>query len=997
MRRAPLVIAMLMAASCSLAHAEPSAATDYPRSWDAEYTDEIRKHTTRPEFLTELVDHLPKSRRVPSPLEHLGYVPGTPGKLTYAADVHAYMRTLAERSRNVEVVSIGTTEEGREMLLVAIADAATIRRLDRYRDITAQLSDPRAVDTDEARRLIAAGKPMYWLTGGLHSPETGSPEMLMELAYRLAVEDTDTIRKIRRNVITMITPVVEVDGRERMLDTVRWWQQNRQTGLPPLVYWGHHVAHDNNRDAMSFSLDLTKNVLKTWFEWHPQVLHDLHESIPFLYVSTGTGPYNAWLDPVAVDTWRAMSQNEVSELTRRGMPGVWNHGFYDGWAPSYMFYIAHGHNGIGRFYETFGNSTPDTRERRVDDASERAWYRPNPPYPVVDWSLRNNVNYQQSGVITALEWTADHADALLETFYRLGQRAVAKARIEGPAAYVVEAERRGGQVRNLLRLLALQGIEIHRTTQAATIEDHWPPPLKKQRDDDEVGKDEEREGVESEKREKKAGPRKIEVPAGAWVVRMDQPYSRLADMLLDTQFYRADDSRPYDDTGWTLGYAKNVTVHRIVAPAVLDIPMQRVESIRSEPRRPTSTGSAVAVVADADIDLYRLLWKAKVAFSVADAPVPVGDRTLPAGTILVERSSDALLEAADGLAVEIVALPSAPRVAAHPGQLPRVALLHTWVRTQDEGWYRLALESLGIPYEYISTQDVARTPDLREKYDAIVFPPCGCGPDRIMWGLPVGPPIPWEKTELTPNLGAVDATDDIRPGLGLSGIANLRRFVEDGGTLVTVEDTAELAIRYGLARHVDTVQTQKLRAPGTLMRAEVSDGASPIAYGYDETLPVYFSRGPVMRVGMFHQPDEPRERPTGRGGTDDPDVPQGRPFVKPPGPDEVPPHERGWRPLDGDITARLQTYLPAVEHRPRVVLRYAEKPKDVWLSGMLGGADEIASKAAVVDAPLGKGHVILFGINPMWRQQTQGTFALVLNALIHGKALDTGWPPEDSS
>jgi len=473
---------------------------------------------------------------------------------------------------------------------------------------------------------------------------------------------------------------------------------------------------------------------------------------------------------------------------------------------------------------------------------------------------------------------------------------------------------------------------------------------------------------------------------------MDQPYSRLADMLLDTQYYRVDDPRPYDDTGWTLGYAKNVTVHRVVNPAILDVEMERVTDF-GRASAPAAGEGPMALLAEADIDLYRWLWRAKADFRVAEASFKEGERELPAGTVLIERQTPEMRKAEEGLAVQVVPLAAMPQVASHEGKLPRIALLHTWYRTQDEGWYRLALESLGIPYEYLSTQAVAGQPNLRDHYDAILFPPCGCDADDMMWGLPPGEPIPWKKSDLTPNLGGLDETEDVRPGLGLEGLANLRAFVSEGGTLVTAEDTTELAIQYGLARWVETIRTQKLRAPGTLLRAEVTDKTSPVAYGYDETVPVYYAGGPVMRVGLFREPDEPRQRPTGRGGKDDPDVPQGRAFVETPVGADLPPQEQGWVPIDGDVTARLKTAQPAVADRPRIVLRFAKKASDLWLSGMLGGGEEIAGQAAVVDAPLGKGHVVLFGINPMWRQQTQGTFALVLNALVHGQSLSTGWPP----
>src|SRR5262249_19738243 len=150
---------------------------------DQEYTKKIREYTTDPMFLTELVDHLPASSQVPSPQKFLGYVAGAPGRLTYAKDVHRYFRELAKASPPVKVWSMGQSEEGREMILVALSDEANLASLDHFKTITARLADPRRTAPEEARGLIAEGKAIYWLTGAMHSPETGSPEMLMELGY----------------------------------------------------------------------------------------------------------------------------------------------------------------------------------------------------------------------------------------------------------------------------------------------------------------------------------------------------------------------------------------------------------------------------------------------------------------------------------------------------------------------------------------------------------------------------------------------------------------------------------------------------------------------------------------------------------------------------------------------------------------------------------------------------------------------------------------------
>ncbi|HET7711074.1 MAG TPA: M14 family zinc carboxypeptidase, partial [Thermoanaerobaculia bacterium] len=443
---------------------------------DDEYTRQIRAATTGPQFTTELVDHLPASTAVPTPLKFHGYIAGAEGRLTYAEDVHRYMRAVAAATPRVKVFSIGKSEEGREMILVAVSSEANLASLDRYKEITRRLSDPRSLHEAEARALIDEGKPFYYATGAMHSPETGSPEMLMELVYRLAVEETPFIQSIRDNVITLITPVLEVDGRNRQVDLWHYREKNPSLPTPSLIYWGHHVAHDNNRDQIGLALNMSRNVLRTYFEYRPQLVHDLHESVPFLYISTGTGPYNPALDPIMIDEWHRMAYNEVDQMTRRGVPGVWTHGFYDGWAPNYMFWVGMGRNTIGRFYETFGNRWPTTENRVVRGASDRTWFRTNPALPQVRWSLRNNINYQQSALLFALNDVAQRRGHFLEQFWLLGKRAVAKPSQEGPAAWVFDgAQKRQGQLHDLMTLLRTHGIEVHVADKAFSITPDWPP------------------------------------------------------------------------------------------------------------------------------------------------------------------------------------------------------------------------------------------------------------------------------------------------------------------------------------------------------------------------------------------------------------------------------------------------------------------------------------------------------------------------------------------
>src|ERR1051326_4745413 len=313
----------------------PRPARDPNQPIDEEYSQKIQQYTTEKFFNSPLTDYLPASKTVPTPKAVLGDIAGAPGRLPYAEEVYDYMRRLEKAApQRVKVLSIGKTEEGREMIAVAIASDAIMAKLEENRQRLEKLGDPRMINMDDAaaEALVLQTTPIYYITGTIHSPQTGAPTALLELAYRLVVDDHEYIKSIRNNLITLITPVIEVDGRDKMVDVYKWHLAHPGQQWPSLVYWGKYVAHDNNRDAMGVTLKLTENVLNAHNYWHPQVLHDLHESVPYLYDNTiGDGPYNAWIDPILADEWEMVGWNNVSEMTNFGMPGVFTHGTFDTW------------------------------------------------------------------------------------------------------------------------------------------------------------------------------------------------------------------------------------------------------------------------------------------------------------------------------------------------------------------------------------------------------------------------------------------------------------------------------------------------------------------------------------------------------------------------------------------------------------------------------------------------------------------------------------------
>jgi hypothetical protein len=968
---------------------------------NADYAKKIKEYTTEPYFITELVDHLPASSCVPSPDQALHHIVGAPDVLDYTRDINAYMRLLAEKSPRVKVFSIGKSEEDREMLVVAVSDEANLAKLDRYREITRRLADPRGLSEADAQKLIAEGKPIYWADGSIHSPETGSPEMLMELAYRLAVEDTPFIQKIRRDSIVMITPIVEVDGHDRVVDLYMHRKKHPEDPPYPLTWWGHYVAHDNNRDSMGMSLALSRNMLKTFLDWHPTVMHDLHESVPYLYIMTGTGPYNAWLDPIVISEWQEMAYHEIEEMTKRGVIGVWTHGFYDGWAPNYLLSIANNHNSIGRFYETFGNGGADTRMRTLQpNDTSRDWYRPNPPLPKVKWSARNNINMQESAILFGMNNVAANGQKFLNNFYLKSRRAVEKARTEGPAAWVFPADdSRPGEQAGLLNLLEMQGVEVQRTSKefrlpaAAGAADSDKAPGRR--------RGESSENAAADKKPADAEKKETVFPAGSYVVRMDQPYSRLADAVLDTQYYNPRDPRSYDDTGWTLGALRNVKAVRVTDAAILDVPMEKVSAV-TVAGGISGEGSTFLINHNTDNALATLRFRMpSVAMEAAEESFEVDGVKYKAGSFVIRKADRAALDqAARELGVKVQATKSEMKVATHALAVPRVALVHNWQNTQNDGWYRIGFETLNIPYTYIADTKLRETADLRRSFDVIILPPMGgqgpAGLSSIIRGLPMrGSAMPWKNTDEMPNLVAkgLDSTDDIRGGLGYSGLEHLEQFVREGGLLIAVQSSASVPVAGAMTDMVNVAEARAMQAPGSVVLSSVDDKTSPIAYGYDDKLYIYFRQGPVISVstglgGGNQGPQENAGRASGRGSISDPDVIQGRPYVAPEKEAKRTPREQELY-VPEDAPENLRWSLPPRDAFPRVVLRFAPE-KELLLSGMITGGNEIAEKPAVVDVPHGKGHVVLFANNPMWRGETNGSFFLVFNAMMNYDHLSAG-------
>ena len=886
------------------------------RPGDAEFARLVREWTTKPEFLGPLVDHLPIAPGVPSPKDILGYHVGEPKKLTYYKDILRYYRALEAATPRVRVLSIGRTDGGRECVVVLVGSDAAMASLDEYRQYLNRLADPRGLSDEDARAIIAKARPIYHVIGGLHSSETGASEMLMELVFRLAVDDSPLMRQVRDNLIVSVTPVADPDGRDRYLD---WYYAYNvdvtdvRERVPGPPYWGKYVFHDNNGD-INYSQVGVRALLSWYLRWTPPIMHDLHESASYLYTFSGQAPQNPTLDPILYGEMPWFANFEMTQMTKYGMPGVWTHAFVDMWSPGYLAFMSSNHNGMIRMYETQGTGGATTMRvgtgSRADDhagggphagapaVTTRQWYRPLPPYSEVMWSSRNSVNYMQTGLISALQLASTLPQVVLENFYLKSRNSIQSGTREAPYGYIIPTGQKDmTRAAWLVGILRLQGIEVGRATAEIRLE---------------------------------GGA----FPRGSYVIKRDQPYGRLAKILLERQAYPDPGLRTYDDSAWTMGLMAHVEVKAIQDASVLEVPVEPVTHVGDAGRLTGHGRDAYIVPHNGSPWMITLRYHLMdLTVTAANESFKIGDVEYPAGSFVIpgrQRGEDVgprIASIVESLGLGAVAVERRPEVETHDLDLPRVAVYSTWGSTQEAGWVRYAFDQFGVPFELIYKERV-RGGDLRDSYDVIVVPNQGRGSKGLVHDLePKDRPVPYKKSERFANLGAFGESDDITGGMGLEGVLELQRFVAEGGLLLTLGGASSVPADFGIARTVNTSRpSDQFYAPGPIVQASIVLREHPIFYGYDaRTVPVRWANGPLLQ------------------------------------------------------TSEAERF---------VLMRFVGGDGAV-LSGLMRGADEIRNRPAIVDSPLGKGRVILSATNPCYRWQNLGEFNMLFNALLNHNDMTT--------
>jgi hypothetical protein len=896
----------------------------------------IAAATTDPHFVSPWVSYVPQSDTVPSPEKFLGRIMGAPGELLGTEKSYAYARALAAASPRVRAFTIGHSEEGREIVMLAIADEAGIRDLDRLKAATAALADPRRTDRDAAEKLIATCRPVYYFNAALHSDETGSTEAMLELAYRLAASEQPMIRRIREQLVVLINPISNPDGRDKMVD---WFYRylkgktDRNTlprQSPP--YWSKYTFVDINRDTHQQTHETTKAVHRMFHEWHPTVVHDLHEGSPLMMTWNGTGPYNPNIDPITYTEFLELSFHEVEAMTAMGMPGVSTWNFGEAFAHLYLDSVAMNHNSIGRGYETFGNGSAETEKRSVSQSSATMeWYRPLPAPREVTWSARDNLNYQETGALAALDESASHAKEMLHNFYKKGWDSWQKGLTQPPYAFLIpENQGDPARVAQMVGRLMSQKIEVARA--------RHPIQLK--------------EGS---------------FPAGTYVVRLDQPYRNYAVDLLTPQHYPKDGEAPYDDVSWELPANYHLQAIPTADASIREAALTPLTETPHAVGLVTGTGP-VYLLKDTGQESFLAARYRLAGFDIkiAEREFDAGGTKFPAGSWILAGQTglrDAIGSTATELGLDFTQVAALPDVPSHKASAPRIGVWVPWADTDSIGWIRYSLDQRKVPYTYLRDEDI-RAGNLRARIDLLLYGHVDLELAEQIEGLPkTWSPMPFKKTAKTPSFGTPAESDDITGGIGYEGLAQIQHFIDDGGLMVTLGSGSMLALEGGLVRFVRrssggvprstaggggassaASQQAATRTPGAHVRVTFDRADHPIAYGYPVHTYVFRQNFPLYNI------------------------------------------PRRWLRM-----AYCTTCLDGPEDRSGVVMEWGDTDgKPFVVSGQAWGEENLVGRPAILDMPVGKGHVVSFNFNPMHRDLNRGDQRLLWNAILNWQAILAG-------
>ncbi len=815
-----------------------------------------------------------------TPADHLGFVPGDARKLAPWSQIASYFQLLGARSPRVHTDVLGNSTEGRPFLLSVIASEETHARLDHYRDIQAHLADPRGASARQTAGFVAEGKTIALITCTIHATEVGATMMAMGLAHDLATKDDAATRQILDNVILLLVPSLNPDG----WDLVEQWYTKTlgtpfEGSAPPQLYQTY-TGHDNNRDW--FMLTQAENRLaveKVHNVWHPQIVYDLHQMMqdgPRYFVPPFIDPYDPNVDPILSQEINVLGSTMAQALAQHGKAGVTTNVIFDAFSPSRAY--QHYHGGVRILSEAASCriATPvtinkeDLKIGRGFEPHLATWNHPN-PWPGGEWALADIVAYNRISTDALLLHAARYRDMWLSNFAALSRRAV--ERTGPPMAFIVPAGQRDPvTTAELLQVLQRGGIELHQAKTRFMADG-------------------------------------VTYPAASAVIQMAQPYGAYAKTLLETQKYPdlrlypdGPPKPPYDITAHSLPLQMGVEAVAVATPfkAELTPVIGLIAPPKGSVKGTGTAGIVIGAETNASVKLVNALLADGLEVSRTSGPVRGGGDEFAPGAYAITATDDVLDRVRNRCVEYGVRAAAVERVPTSARRLrqPKVGLYRPWWSNAiDEGWTRFILEEYGFLYDTLRDGDM-RQGDLRGRCSCIILPAMSA--KMIMEGN-------------SPSDYPLEYTG----GIGELGAANLRRFVEAGGTLIALDGACDVAVKQcylPVTNVLEGVTAQEFYSPGSMVRI-LLDPNHPIGYGFERESVALFVNSPAFEV---------------HGGA--------------------------------SAVARYPMSNPL-------------------LSGWMLGPEKIQGRAAVVEAPVAHGRVILIGFRAQFRAQARGTYRLLFNSI----------------
>jgi hypothetical protein len=855
--------------------------------------------------------------------------------------LEAYWKRLSRESDRIRLVDIGPTEEGRRQWMAIISSPENLRQLDRYRDISRRLAQAEGLTDAQARELAAEGKAVVWIDGGLHANEVLGAQQLIETVYQLASgTDAETMRVLRDVIVLAVHP--NPDGHELVAN---WYMREKDPARRTLAgvprAYQKYVGHDNNRDFYMSTQAETINMNRILYrEWFPQIVYDHHQAGPagtVMFAPPFRGPFNYVLDPLVPVSTEFIGAAMHARFAAEGKPGVTMRGGgnYSMWWNGGLRTTAYFHNQIGLLTETIGNPTP----MEIPFVPERQVPSADLPYPIAPqrWRFRQSIDYSLTANRAVLDAASRHRETLLVRAYQMGRNSIergsrdswtitprrlsaagpARDRLRDPAlrdprGYILPSDQPDFlTATKFVAALLESGITVHRATSPFTVGGSG-------------------------------------YPEGSFVVKSAQPFRpHVLDMFEpqdhpdDVPYPGGPPTPPYDNAGWTLAFQMGVKFVRVLD--AFDGPFEKIDAAASPsglatPKPRSGEGGHLAppgrVIGAPGVAGFFASHHQNDAFTAANRLLAAGeeiywprDRTvggLPGGTgvmyIPARTTTRAVLEklaAERGLTFTGVA--TAPAGEALKLRPVRIGLWDRYGGSTPSGWTRWMLERYGFAFDVVYVQALDAG-DLAGRFDVIILTDDAAMDPRRGSGAPPSDRLPPEYKAMTGELTTART------------LPQLRRFVEEGGTLVAIGGATSAGQALGLpvsSALVDDASRplprEQFYVPGSVLRVNV-DNTTPLGYGFEREVDVFFENSPVFRLGADAA-------------------------------------ARGLR--------RVAWFSGAAPLR----------------SGWALGQRYLENGVAVIDAPLGRGRVLLFGPEINFRAQSHGTFKFLFNAIYYGKAV----------